>query len=695
MSENSIMQTPVNTLTGVGDKVQSKLNSLNIYTIGDLLFHLPLRYENHTKISNAQSADPNQAVNICGTIICTNSKFTKKGPMVICTIVESNGTKVDLIFWNLYPNQQRNLKNGTVILAFGNVMPNYYGTYSMTHPSYKLYKSYDDIDLPKKLTPIYPQTQGLSSDKISNLINYSLKLIDSDPPEELLPAEYASYNLIDAIKFIHHPPVDTDFQLLDQARTDAQKRLILEELIAQTITVLQAKIKNSKQKSYPLNSVHMLQKALLSKLPFKPTAAQLRVIREINADLCKDVPMMRLLQGDVGSGKTLVAAVCALSAIENNVQVALMAPTEILAEQHYIKIKKLFNPLGIELAYLNGKQKSKERKIELEKISSGKSLFVIGTHALFQDQVTFKNLSLVIIDEQHRFGVEQRLRLLEKGVINNKLPHQLIMTATPIPRTLAMTSYADLAVSTIDELPPGRKPINTTIVTYLQKRKLLDRIKSVCCEKHWQIYWVCTLIEKSEALEDCSAADEVAKELASELPELKIGLVHGKLAPEDKQEIMSRFKLGEIDLLVATTVIEVGVDVPNANIIIIENPERLGLAQLHQLRGRVGRGQEQAYCILFCNNYISEESRQRLEFLKNNHDGLKIAEQDLNIRGPGEYIGTKQTGVTSMKIANFVRDQEMIPLANNIAHDIVNNHPELSVKLIQRWINSNDHLSNA
>ncbi len=695
MNEESVINKSVTVLPGVAEKVQQKLNSLNIYTVGDLLFHLPLRYEDHTKIVSAKNASPDIMVNICGKLVYTNSKFTKKGPMTECIIQEQDGTEVELIFWNLYPNQQRNLIKGKIVLAFGAITSNFNRNYVMAHPAFKLYDSYKDIEMPSELTPIYPQTNGLTSDKISKLVNYSLKLIEDESPEELLPTEVCPVSLVDALKFVHHPPVDSDLEQLGNAQTEAQQRLIIEELTAQTVAVLQSKIKNASQRAYPLSSEHLLQKTLISNLPFKPTEAQLKVIKEINADLEKNTPMMRLLQGDVGSGKTLVAAVSSLAAIEKGFQVALMAPTEILAEQHFLKISKLFEPLGIEVAYLNGKQKAKERRSELEKISSGTAMFAIGTHALFQEQVVFKNLALVIIDEQHRFGVEQRLRLLEKGAVNNKLPHQLVMTATPIPRTLAMTSYADLAVSTIDELPPGRKPVTTTLLTHQQKNKLLERIRHVCVEQKWQVYWVCSLIEKSEALEDCAAAEEVAQELASELQELKIGLIHGRLSQEEKQSVMEEFKLGKINLLVATTVIEVGVDVPNANIIIIENPERLGLAQLHQLRGRVGRGQKQSFCILFCKNKISEESRHRLEFLKNNHDGLKIAEEDLNIRGPGEYMGTKQTGVSSMKIANFIRDQHLIDKANNIARNIIENAPEQSIKLIRRWLNTNDQLSNA
>lgn len=695
MTDEAITSLSITRLSGVGDKILEKFKSLNISTIGDLLFHLPLRYEDHTKFINACDADPEQSVNICGKIIRVTSKLTKRGSQLNCIIKQDNGDDVELIFWHLYPNQQKSFVYGKTLLAFGQVTIGFRGLYTMAHPSFKIYNSKAEITLPTELTPIYPQTSGITTDKIANLVKEALELADEIQLEELLPAQYVHTTLIDAIKFVHHPPVSTDLNLLLNAQTEAQQRLILEELVAQTMAVLQAKVKNAKQKAEPLISDHHLQKALIAQLSFKPTNAQLRVIDEINHDLASPVPMMRLLQGDVGSGKTLVAAVCSLTAIEKGYQVALMAPTEILSEQHYQKIKALYEPLGIQVAYLNGKQKTKERREELEKIQSGSALFVVGTHALFQDQVEFKHLSLVIIDEQHRFGVEQRLKLLQKGAIDNKLPHQLVMTATPIPRTLAMTSYADLAVSTIDEMPPGRKPIQTSIVKEHQKDKLLERIRSVCTEKKWQIYWVCTLIEKSEVLEDCAAAEEIAQELKESLPELKIGLVHGRLPPENKQSIMDQFKQGEINLLVATTVIEVGVDVPNANIIIIQNPERLGLAQLHQLRGRVGRGQSQAYCILFCTKALTDEAHHRLEFLKNNHDGLKIAEEDLLIRGPGEYIGTKQTGVGSMKIANFIRDQKNVAEANKIANELIETQPEIATKLIQRWININDNLSNA
>lgn len=685
----------ITTLPGVGGKMAEKLQLLGIRTICDLWFHLPIRYENHTKITPSAAANPNENVIILGLITSVSSRATRNGTMLECQLRENGScSPIKAVFWHLYPNQIREFKTGKYLLCYGQVNRDTFGC-SMSHPDYEILSNISEISLPDHLTPIYSTTKGITSEKIQKIADKALQLMSAQDPEELLPAgENITISLQDALKKIHHPPIDADLNQLQEHTSPEQRRLILEELTANTLSVYTARTAVKKHAAIPLISKGILQQALLSSLKFTPTGAQMRVTREICNDLAGNTPMLRLLQGDVGSGKTLVAALTALCALECGYQVALMAPTEILATQHYTKLNELFGNLGISVTLLVGKLKAREKKTIQEQIALGNAKLVIGTHALFQDQVVFKNLAYVIIDEQHRFGVEQRYKLLMKGSCNAVYPHQLVMTATPIPRTLAMTSYADLNVSTIDELPPGRKPITTKIITSNARDKLLQRIHEVCTQKHWQVYWVCSLIEESEVL-DCAAAEKECNELSNALPDLSIGLVHGRMTAHDKQAVMDKFKNGEVDVLVATTVIEVGVDVPNANIIIIEDPERLGLAQLHQLRGRVGRGQEQAFCILFTTGPISTQGRERLEFLSNNHNGLKIAEKDLEIRGPGEYLGTKQTGVAAMKIADLLRDQYLVPEANRLAQDIATNRPDLVPKLIARWINSNEAFTHA
>ncbi len=686
---------PITKLPGVGEKLAEKFLPLGICNISDLWFHLPIRYEDHTKITPVAAAQPNENVVIFGVIVAVSSRATRNGTMLECQLRENaSGTMIKIVFWHLYPNQIREFKVGKCLICYGQVTNDYYG-YSVAHPSYEILNDSSEISLPKYLTPIYSVTKGITSERIQQIVDKALMKISPHNPEELLPSQCdIKISLGDAIKKIHHPDSYTNLQSLQSHATPEQQRLILEELVANTLSVYVARTTIKQHSSIPLNSKGILQRALLSSLKFTPTNAQIRVTQEICNDLSQDTPMLRLLQGDVGSGKTLVAALTALNAIECGYQVALMAPTEILSTQHYLNLSQLLTDIGINVVLLNGKLKAKEKKNILEQVALGTANLVIGTHALFQDQVVFKNLAYIIIDEQHRFGVEQRFKLLKKGINNSLYPHQLVMTATPIPRTLAMTSYADLNVSTIDELPPGRKPITTTLLTANSREKLLKRIDNVCTNKHWQVYWVCSLIEESEVL-DCAAAEKEYQELSAALPNLKIGLVHGRMTSQEKQEVMDQFKQGEIDVLVATTVIEVGVDVPNANIIIIEDPDRLGLAQLHQLRGRVGRGQEQAFCILFTTGTISNQGRERLQFLANNHNGLKIAEKDLEIRGPGEYLGTKQTGVATMKIADLLRDQNLVPMANSLAQEIATNNPDLVPKLISRWIKTNSDFTQA
>ena len=492
----------------------------------------------------------------------------------------------------------------------------------------------------------------------------------------------------------HRPTPDVSIDDLLEGRHFAQQRLILEELLAHHLSVLKIKHQNQDEPSVSIPKSETLLPKFLESLPFSPTNAQKKVSDDIEQDLKLNRPMMRLVQGDVGSGKTLVAAIAALHALEQGLQVALMAPTEILAEQHYINFSQWFESLGLKCVWLAGKLKAKEKRENLELVKSGEANLIVGTHALFQEQVEYDKLALVIVDEQHRFGVHQRLALREKGEIQGYFPHQLIMTATPIPRTLAMTAYADLETSIIDELPPGRTPVKTVVMPDTRRGEIIERIRSVCNEQKRQVYWVCTLIEESEALQ-AQAAEDSQIILNTALPDLNIGLVHGRLKPDEKQALMQSFKQGELDLLVATTVIEVGVNVPNASLMIIENAERLGLAQLHQLRGRVGRGGVESHCVLMYTSPLSKTAQQRLGVLRQSTDGFVIAQKDLEIRGPGELLGTKQTGLANMKIADLVRDAWLIPQVQNLAAHLWEKHSANANAIINRWLAYREKYSNA
>ncbi|STR65359.1 ATP-dependent DNA helicase RecG [Klebsiella michiganensis] len=501
-------------------------------------------------------------------------------------------------------------------------------------------------------------------------------------------------SLPDALRTLHRPPPTLQLSELESGKHPAQRRLILEELLAHNLSMLALRAGAQRYHALALSANDTLKDKLLASLPFTPTGAQARVTAEIERDMALDVPMMRLVQGDVGSGKTLVAALAALRAIAHGKQVALMAPTELLAEQHANNFRSWFEPLGVEVGWLAGKQKGKARLAQQEAIASGQVQMIVGTHAIFQEQVQFNGLALVIIDEQHRFGVHQRLALWEKGQQQGFHPHQLIMTATPIPRTLAMTAYADLDTSVIDELPPGRTPVTTVAIPDTRRSDIIDRVRHACTHEGRQAYWVCTLIEESDLLE-AQAAEATWEELKLALPELNIGLVHGRMKSAEKQAVMSAFKQGELHLLVATTVIEVGVDVPNSSLMIIENPERLGLAQLHQLRGRVGRGAIASHCVLLYKSPLSKTAQKRLQVLRDSNDGFVIAQKDLEIRGPGELLGTRQTGNAEFKVADLLRDQTMIPEVQRIARHIHERYPQQAQALIERWMPETERYSNA
>ncbi|MCE9851657.1 ATP-dependent DNA helicase RecG [Shewanella chilikensis] len=671
-------------LKGVAAKMAEKLHKLGINTVQDLLFHLPLRYEDRTRIYPIASLTPGSY----GTIeaeIQSSQIINGRKRMLICNVRDDSGT-MTLRFFNFSAAQRNAMQQGLTIRAYGEVRRGNHQA-EIIHPDYKILKGDEPPNLSETLTPIYPTTEGLKQASWMKLTEQALNLLQDDGLQELLPEALRpnQQSLAQAVRTLHRPPADVDIYRLEQGQHPAQQRLVQEELLAHNLSMLKLRERSNHDKAVPLPATGALLNPFLAALPFKPTGAQQRVVADIGRDIEKPQPMMRLVQGDVGSGKTLVAAMAALQAIENGYQVAMMAPTELLAEQHAINFSQWLEPLGLKVGWLAGKLKGKARAQSLENIASGSAHMVIGTHAIFQEQVQFHKLALIIIDEQHRFGVHQRLGLREKGISQGFHPHQLIMTATPIPRTLAMTAYADLDTSIIDELPPGRTPVTTVAISDSRRQEVIDRVRQAALNDGRQAYWVCTLIEESEVLE-CQAAEDTCEELRAALPELSIGLVHGRMKSAEKQQVMDSFKRGELKLLVATTVIEVGVDVPNASLMIIENPERLGLAQLHQLRGRVGRGAVASHCVLLYKAPLSHTATKRLGVLRQSNDGFVIAQKDLEIRGPGEVLGTRQTGIADMKVADLVRDQALIPHIQKLARHVMSQAPENVDAIIQRWL---------
>ncbi|EGA64352.1 ATP-dependent DNA helicase RecG [Vibrio brasiliensis] len=684
---------PLTSLTGVGAKVAEKLAKVGLNSVQDLLFHLPLRYEDRTRIYPIVKLHAGLWAAVQGKVMSVDTLFGKR-KMLTVKISDGNGT-ITLRFFNFTAAMKNNFAEGKTVHAYGEIKRGGYGL-EIVHPDYKFYAPNQSAEVEQSLTPVYPTTDGLRQITLRNLTDQALELLDKAAVQELLPSGLYDHQttLTQALHTIHRPPPSIDLDQFDQGKHPAQIRLIIEELLAQNLSMLSVRSKGQQDAALPLPVANKLKQQLLDQLPFSPTNAQSRVVEEIEQDLVKPHPMMRLVQGDVGSGKTLVAALAALRALEHGYQVALMAPTELLAEQHAINFANWFEPMGIKVGWLAGKLKGKAKEAELTKIASGEAQMVVGTHALFQEHVEFDHLALVIIDEQHRFGVHQRLELREKGAKQGAYPHQLIMTATPIPRTLAMTAYADLETSVIDELPPGRTPIQTVAIPDTKRDDIVERVRNACLNEGKQAYWVCTLIDESEVLEAQAAAD-TAEELQRKLPDVKIGLVHGRMKPAEKQAVMQDFKDNKLHLLVATTVIEVGVDVPNSSLMIIENPERLGLAQLHQLRGRVGRGSVASHCVLLYHSPLSKTAQKRLGVLRESNDGFVIAQRDLEIRGPGELLGTKQTGMADFKIADLVRDQRLIPEVQRIARHIHDNYPDNAAAIIDRWLGERDVYSKA
>ncbi|MBT2153269.1 ATP-dependent DNA helicase RecG [Pseudoalteromonas tetraodonis] len=693
MSKPSLSQYPITELKGVGPKMAERLLKLGITTVQDMLFHLPLRYEDRTRIYAISELTAHSHVTVQATIETSQITFGKRR-MLVCQINDGTG-RLTLRFFNFTAAQKNAFSAGKIIRCFGEIRRGRVG-FEMSHPEYSISDTFEQQPTSSTLTPVYSTTEGLKQLSIRALSEQAIELLQKYAVEELLPQQWqpSQLPLSDALLLLHRPPNDVDIIALEQGTHPAQQRLVFEELLAQNLSLLKVREQGQQVKAIALEPTNPLEAQFLAQLPFAPTNAQSRVVSEIKTDMQHAYPMMRLVQGDVGSGKTLVAALGALTAIAQGYQVALMAPTEILSEQHGINFSNWFESLGITVAWLGGKTKGKERVNTLAMIASGEAQMIVGTHALFQDEVKFNNLVLIIIDEQHRFGVHQRLSLREKGRFGDCYPHQLVMTATPIPRTLAMTAYADLETSVIDELPPGRTPITTVAIPDTRRDDIISRVKLACNEQGRQVYWVCTLIDESEVLQ-CQAAEDSALQLKEALPELNIGLVHGRMKATEKQAIMSEFKTGTIHVLVATTVIEVGVDVPNASLIIIENPERLGLAQLHQLRGRVGRGATASHCVLLYHAPLSHTAQKRLGVLRDSNDGFVIAERDLEIRGPGEVLGTKQTGLAEFKIADLTRDKQTLNQVRPIAQQMLKQYPQHIDPLIHRWLGNKSNYAQA
>ncbi|MEJ2106133.1 MAG: ATP-dependent DNA helicase RecG [Acidiferrobacteraceae bacterium] len=674
---------PITILKGVGPNLAAKLERLGWHTVQDVLFHLPFRYEDRTRVTPVGSLRPGQAAVVLATIEAADVAYRRRR-MLLCQISDGTGSLI-LRFFHFSGAQQNNLARGRTIRCYGEVRAGPKGL-EMVHPEYEFVEATDTPVTESHLTPVYPTTEGVHQLTVRKFVAQALDRF-LDGATELLPQavldELALPDLKTALRTVHRPQDMEDLALLEAGDHPAQQRLAFEELLAHHLSLLKLRARTRRQSAPAMTPPADRVAALRQSLPFPLTGAQERVVGEIAADLCAAHPMHRLVQGDVGSGKTVVAALAAMQAVESNFQVAIMAPTELLAEQHAANFHHWLEPLDLRVVSLSGKLRARERQHALEAIGTGAPV-VVGTHALFQQGVEFAHLGLVIVDEQHRFGVHQRLALREKGSVDGRVPHQLIMTATPIPRTLAQTVYADLDVSIIDELPPGRTPVETVAVPDSRRAEVVQRVRAAAGEGR-QVYWICPLIEESETLQLQTATDtELA--LREALPALQVSLVHGRMKPADKEAVMSRFKAREIDVLVATTVIEVGVDVPNASLMIIENSERLGLSQLHQLRGRVGRSTVQSSCVLLYQSPLGALAKQRLAAMRETNDGFEIARRDLELRGPGELLGTRQTGAQAFHIADIVRDQRLLPRVQAAARILQEQYPDRVEPVIQRWI---------
>jgi ATP-dependent DNA helicase RecG len=675
------LSDPVISISGLGKKTSDRLNQIGIYSLEHLLFHLPNRYQDKTFITPLSSAKVGDE-SLLELSIDRIEEAPTRQRQLLCYLSDEKNKKILLRFFHINQYQKQAFVRGELIQCFGEIRIGRQGL-EMHHPEYRLISQEQTPLLEKTLTPIYPLCAGVTQAKMKLWVNEALKVLKNTVIDDYFEkiTNNTMPSLKDSLFLLHHPEKGENLSKIENFKHIAQQRLIIEELAAQQLSLLKIKVARKTNSCNIFSINNSLSDQLLDSLEFQLTEAQSRCIEEINQDISTPQPMLRLLQGDVGSGKTIVAVFALLQAVSNNFQTAVMAPTEILARQHLQSFSNYLNHLGIKVAFLSGSQNTEERTSQVKLIESGKAQVVIGTHALFQENVSFHNLALVIIDEQHKFGVHQRLSLAQKA---SKTPHQLVMTATPIPRSLTMSAYADLDTSVIDELPPGRQKIKTVALSNNRRDELIEKIKQISNEGR-QIYWVCTLIEESEALR-AESAENTFNYLSSNLEGIRVVMIHGRLTKSEKEGIMNDFTEGRIDLLVATTVIEVGVNVPNASLMIVENAERLGLAQLHQLRGRVGRGAEKSACVLMYQSPLSESAKQRLEILRQSHDGFMIAEKDLELRGPGEILGTQQTGIADMKIANIVRDAYLLKQASYYSSKLLEASEASQNALISRWI---------
>jgi ATP-dependent DNA helicase RecG len=675
--------TPVASLPGVGPALAETLRKLGIERVQDLWFHLPLRYEDRTRITPIGDLVAGESAQVEGVVEAVETGFRYR-PQLRVAITDGSHATLVLRFFHFRRQQAQQFTPGLRLRCYGAIRHGQHGL-EMVHPQYRAL--HGDTAVEATLTPVYPVTEGLGQQRLRGVIDKALARLPGEAALELIPSGLLQplglMPLRDALLGVHRPAPDADVQALLSGCHPAQQRLAFEELLAHHLSLKRLRAQVRKHRAPALPGDPDLRQRFLDALPFTLTGAQQRVGDDIARDLAKRVPMLRLVQGDVGSGKTVVAALAALHAVANGRQTALMAPTELLAEQHLRSFRTWFEPLGIEVVWLAGKVTGRARDKALAQLAGGAPI-AIGTHALMQEGVAFARLGLAIVDEQHRFGVQQRMALRDKGLSGGEAPHQLVLTATPIPRTLAMSAYADLDVSTLDELPPGRTPVRTVAIANTRREEVIERIRAACAEGR-QAYWVCTLVEDSDQLQ-AQAAEVAHAQLSAALPDLAVGLVHGRLKPKEKQAAMDAFKNGRTALLVATTVIEVGVDVPKASLMVIENAERLGLAQLHQLRGRVGRGSVASTCVLLYQPPLSGLAKQRLETLRETNDGFVIAEKDLRLRGPGELLGTRQTGEMGFRVADIVRDASLMPAVQRVGTALLRGHPALAKRLTARWI---------
>jgi ATP-dependent DNA helicase RecG len=687
----AVGETPLVRLPGVGPRVAEKFAARGLNTLQDLWLQLPRQYEDRTRLTPIRGLQPGAAVQVEGVVEAVERGFRYR-PMLRVAISDTSRATLVLRFFHFRAAQVAQFAPGARVRCYGTPRAGQHGL-EIVHPSYRVLDD-DEAMLGDQLDPVYPAIEGVGPISLRRLIGHALDVLPEEAELELLPRSVLDPmglpSLREALLIVHRPPRDADVGALLAGTHPAQQRLALEELLAHHLSLRRQRIALQRAGAVPFACSGTLAQRLREALPFPLTGAQRRVFDELRGDLARPVPMLRLVQGDVGSGKTVVAALAAMLAVECGRQVALMAPTELLAEQHLANFRAWLEPLGVRVAWLAGKVTGKARTGTLAAVASGHAQVVVGTHALMQEEVGFHDLGLAIVDEQHRFGVHQRLALRNKGLRSQgrtgggAAPHQLVMTATPIPRTLAMTAYADLDVSAIDELPPGRTPVQTVALSAERRPELVERIRNACAEGR-QAYWVCTLIDDSDEVV-AQAAQSTFEALSAALPALRIGLVHGRMKPTVKQSTMRAFKDGALDVLVATTVIEVGVDVPNASLMIVENAERLGLAQLHQLRGRVGRGEAASSCVLLYQPPLSQLARQRLETMRQTHDGFVIAEKDLELRGPGELLGTRQTGIAAFRVADLARDAALLPRVHALADRLLAESPATADRIVSRWI---------